>query len=277
MKCLLPKLFLILSFSLATYAEAGMVGSCLTMSKKDTSILTECLLVFEDEGKKALFGDEVAKEQSIRLHGEPAEACVSASAPKSKVWRADQECPAENLVGVCHDESGSFSAGKGSSYFYQGLLENGRTTLSGLKDFCRTQARIFTSTGSRAEYEEAKNAIPSDLESHPVLATCFMPNRRNPEGPGQCKQYHEATQRMPLQRREYECTGDPASLAFVREKLKLNSWSTDDEGCPSKFRYAACKSEVVTEFFYKDRPTEKDKLVSKIECETSGRRYIALD
>lgn len=279
MKNQIVRLFLISFLALAFRVEAEMVGSCLIKDKKDTSIITHCETIFEDEGFKTVFGADSSMLATVE---ELAEQCGSFLQPTGKEWNLNQKCPTDNLVGICHDESGSSVIGRGSLHYYQSYLDSKSKTVAELKDECISYGKIFTSTSSPAEYEEAINAIPSELESHNVLATCIMPWPQNPEGPGKCEQYHEVTATKTLELRKSDCLGDPNSQLLMKKK-ELNTWSTNGESCPSKFRFAACKSAVVTEYWYEDEAKigketmDKEKLASKIECESSGRRYFALD
>lgn len=260
----------------STAANAVMVGSCLIKDKKDEEAVALCETLFTNESEKIFFGEE-----DVITDEEWSETCGGFMNPKGKEWNSKKECPAEKLVGVCHDKSGASIMGRGSLHYYESYLKSGWKSLSELKDECISRGKIFTKTNSNAEYEEAVVAIPSDLKAHEVIASCLMPSPTNPEQMPKCEQYHLLTETESLEKRKSDCIGDPDQRKSRYQKV--NTWSTTDTNCPSKFNYAVCKSAVLSEYYYEDESSvgkermDKLKLGDKVECESSGRRYIPVD
>lgn len=261
--------------ALTSAANAEMVGSCLIKDREDTEAIALCETLFTNEGDKVLFGDELKTDE------EWGKSCGGFMNPKGKVWNTGEECPSENLVGVCHDRSGASLIGKGSLHYYESYLKSGRKSLSELKDECISRGQIFTKTRSPAEYQEAIDAIPSDLNTHEVLASCLMPSPTNPDHMPKCKQYHVFTETESLEKRKSHCVGEPGQRQSKYEKV--STWSTTDTSCPVKFNFAVCKSAVVSEYYYEDESSignenmEKLKLASRLHCEGSGRRYVPVN
>ncbi len=276
MNALVAVIFTISFLVQTSAANAEMVGSCLIKDKKDEEAVAICETLFTDESEKILFGEDDAKTDE-----EWARSCGGFLNPKGRLWNSKKECPAENLMGVCHDESGASVIGRGSLYYYESYLESGRQSLSDLEDECISRGKIFTKTNLRTEYEESIEAIPSDLKTHEVLASCLMPSPTNPEYMPKCKQYHLYTDTGSFEKRKSDCIGDPDQRKSKYQKV--NIWSTTETNCPSKFAFAVCKSAVVSEYFYEDESSvgkelmEKIILASKVECESSGRRYIPVE
>lgn len=268
--------FLISMLVCSINTSADMIGSCVHKDKKDPNIVTHCETAYDDEGFIIYFGADSSLLMSVE---ELETSCINHGAQRQNSFNVDEQCPLENLVGICHDQSGEWG---GTIHYYESYLEKKRVTASEIEDQCISGGKIFTKTNSAAEYEAAKNAIPTDLEAPEALALCVSFGVVGPKDIPKCELFHQFTETKTLENRQADCTGHPNST-YEQNLKKANVWATTGASCPSEFNFAVCKSRVVSEYLYEDETklgpeqVAKVRLASKVSCEASGRRYIELD